>query len=80
MKKENVRKSELTREKQRLLWEVAQVEGMYEELNNDELLDIDGGVAPIVIALVKIGGTAFIAGAGWRLGEEIYDGVKGLFD
>lgn len=45
-----------------------------------KLLDIDGGVAPIVIALVKIGGTAFIAGAGWRLGEEIYDGVKGLFD
>lgn len=56
------------------------MEGMYEELNNDELLDIDGGVAPIVIALVKIGGTAFIAGAGWRLGEGIYDGVKGLFD
>lgn len=56
------------------------MEGMYEELNNDELLDIDGGIAPIVIALVKIGGTAFIAGAGWKLGEEIYDGVKGLFD
>ena len=56
------------------------MESMYEELNNNELLDIDGGVAPIVIAILKIGGTALLGGAGWRLGEEIYDGVKGLFD
>lgn len=56
------------------------MENTCKELNNDELLDIDGGVAPIVITLLKIGGTALLGGAGWRLGEEIYDGVKGLFD
>ena len=50
------------------------------EMSQDEIMTIDGGVAPIVIAILKIGGTALLGGAGWRLGEEIYDGVKGLFD
>ncbi len=53
---------------------------VYSELNEHELQDVEGGVAPIVITLLKVGGTALLGGAGWRLGEEIYDGVKGLLD
>ena len=48
---------------------------MYTELTEEELCDIDGGIAPIIIAVVKIGGAAFLAGAGWRLGEAAYDAI-----
>lgn len=53
---------------------------MYSELNSEELLEVEGGIAPVIVTLLKIGGTAFLAGAGWRVGEEIYDGVTGLFN
>lgn len=53
---------------------------MYGELSGEELFEVEGGVAPLVITLLKISGGAFLAGAGWRLGEEVYEGVKGLFN
>lgn len=49
------------------------------DLNNEEMMDIDGGVAPIIIVGIKIVGGGILAGAGWRLGEAAYDTVKSWF-
>lgn len=49
------------------------------ELTVDETMDVDGGIAPIIIAGGKILLTGVLAGAGWRAGEAIYDTVKSWF-
>ena len=49
------------------------------ELDSKESLEIDGGIAPVVVLGIKIVGAGILAGAGWRLGEAAYEEVKSWF-
>lgn len=49
------------------------------DLSNEEMMEVDGGIAPLIIAGIKIVGGGLLAGAGWRLGEAAYDKIKSLF-
>ena len=40
---------------------------------------IDGGIAPLVIAGIKVVVTGLVSGACYRLGEAAYDEVKSWF-
>ena len=51
----------------------------FNELSKEQLMAVDGGIAPIIIAGAKILGAAFLAGAGTRLGEAAYDEIKSWF-
>lgn len=49
------------------------------ELTIEEVMEVDGGVAPIIIIGGKLLLKGVLAGAGCRAGEAIYDAVKSWF-
>ena len=60
----------------------------FRELDKKELLDVDGGIPAFVIpaavkTAIKVGAKLAVkgglAGAGWRVGEEIVEKVKSVF-
>ena len=51
----------------------------FNELTPEETMAVDGGVAPIIIIGGKLLLKGALAGAGWRVGEAIYDEVKSWF-